>query len=394
MRAIHLSHDRYKLMDCACDLARRFGLELPPGLLAWEEKRKYEKKKLEPTLAERAQAEKSGIAPDERREEITEAFEQADSAEAFRAALVERSYILARGDRRGLVIVDEQGDVHSLTRYIKGQRAKDVRARLPALDPDDLPDVEQAKALIRERRDKEKQARGEGEKSGDTGGEDMFAPQRKALERHLAKLQRRRRLALTSDEQALLIRQQQERLAVHAAQLRESSGLLFRARSAVAALIGRTPGLRSVLCPLQAMTGLDPKVRHEKERVALLGRHFREKEDIERNKRMLMRVEVRERQALERKMMMVRRRLAANNDMLTDEFSGAAQALAGPQDHVERTKAPVELRLSEQFNDAGEFAEGMKEVLREDHFGERGEKPPEERQRRARKPRRRRGHKR
>lgn len=394
MRAIHLSHDRIRLMDCACELARRFGLELPPGLQAWAERRKFEKEKLEPTLAEKAQAEKSGITADQRREEITEAFERADSAEALRAALAARGYILARGDRRDFVIVDEQGDVHNLTRYIKGQRTKDVRTRLAALDPDDLPNVEQAKALIYERRDKEKQARGEGEQGGDAGGADTLAPQRKALDRHLEKLQRQRRLALNIAEQALLIRQQQERLGLHAAQLRESSGLLFRTRSAVAALIGRTPGLRSVLGPLQAMTGLDPKVRHQKERAALTGRHTREKRDIERTKRTLARVEGRERQALERMMAKVLQRVVAKDQVLGNDFAKAVLSDSNSQGHFVPVRTRKELRLSEQFNDAGEYAEGMEEALSEDHFDERGEKPPEGRQRRARKPRRRRRHKR
>lgn len=54
MRAIHMAHDRRRLMDLACELARKYGLHLPPGLKAWEAKQKFEKEKLEPTLAERA----------------------------------------------------------------------------------------------------------------------------------------------------------------------------------------------------------------------------------------------------------------------------------------------------------------------------------------------------
>ena len=75
MRAVHMAHDHRKLMDLACELARKYGLELPPGLEAWEKRQKLEKEKLEPTLGEKAQAEETGITPEQRREEITAAYE-------------------------------------------------------------------------------------------------------------------------------------------------------------------------------------------------------------------------------------------------------------------------------------------------------------------------------
>jgi hypothetical protein len=50
------------------------------------------------SLGEKAQANVTGITPRERSAEITDAFRRSDSAEAFRAALKEKGYILARGD--------------------------------------------------------------------------------------------------------------------------------------------------------------------------------------------------------------------------------------------------------------------------------------------------------
>ena len=38
--------------------------------------------------------------------------------------------MLARGDRRGLVVVDRFGNPHSLTRYIKGHSAKEIKREL------------------------------------------------------------------------------------------------------------------------------------------------------------------------------------------------------------------------------------------------------------------------
>ena len=151
MRAVHMAHDRRKLMDLACELARKFGHDLPPGLKAWEEKQKREKDKLEPTLGEKAQAEETGITPEQRREEITAAYEASDSAEAFRSALEQKGYVLARGDKRGLVVVDRFGNPHSLTRYVKGHSAKEIKAKLAALAPEQLPSVDQAKEIMRQR---------------------------------------------------------------------------------------------------------------------------------------------------------------------------------------------------------------------------------------------------
>ena len=123
---------------------------------------------------------------------------------------------------------------------------------------------------------------------------------RKAKEDALAAKQAARRLEVRQAEQELLIRHQAERLALHAAQKSESRGFLFRVRSAVADLIGRTPGLRSVLSHIQKMTHLDPKERHTLENEALARRHARERREIERRNRFLARVEKREQRSLER----------------------------------------------------------------------------------------------
>jgi len=73
---------------------------------------------------------------------IEDLYHRSDSGKAFQAALGEIGYTLAQGDRRGFVLVDDQGKISSLSRQIKGQRAKDIRQYLK--DVDILPD---AKAL-------------------------------------------------------------------------------------------------------------------------------------------------------------------------------------------------------------------------------------------------------
>jgi hypothetical protein len=150
MKAIQLSHDRQKLRSCAQELAAEFGLDLPPGLQEDRGAARFEQPK-QPTKAEKAMAEKSGISVEERRDAITACYRQADSAEAFVNALEAAGYMLARGDSRAFVVVDIAGDVHSLARQIEGAKTKDVKAKLEGVNLSLLPPVERAKVLMAQR---------------------------------------------------------------------------------------------------------------------------------------------------------------------------------------------------------------------------------------------------
>lgn len=78
---------------------------------------------------------------------INELYQQSDSGTAFQAALEGNGYTLAKGDKRGFVLVDEQGKVYSLSRQLKGQRAKDLRERLK-----DVQGLPMAKKISEERK--------------------------------------------------------------------------------------------------------------------------------------------------------------------------------------------------------------------------------------------------
>lgn len=75
-------------------------------------------------------------------------WETSDSAKALKTALEERGYVLALGDRRGVVAVDFRGQAYSLSRYA-GVKAKDVKERFPSRD--DLPSIDEAKSKIADR---------------------------------------------------------------------------------------------------------------------------------------------------------------------------------------------------------------------------------------------------
>lgn len=68
---------------------------------------------------------------------IQSLYNQAKDAHDFQKALEKKGYTLASGDRRGFVLVDQEGKVSSLSRQLKGQRAKDIKERLSELS--DLP---------------------------------------------------------------------------------------------------------------------------------------------------------------------------------------------------------------------------------------------------------------
>lgn len=58
-----------------------------------------------------------------------DAWNLSDNAVAFNAALTERGLKLARGDRRGLVVADIEGEAYSLPKWL-GIKSKAVRERL------------------------------------------------------------------------------------------------------------------------------------------------------------------------------------------------------------------------------------------------------------------------
>jgi len=79
-------------------------------------------------------------------EAFQEAWKQSDSRNSLSAALEERGFYLAKGDRRGVVAVDIEGAVYSLSRWT-GIKAKDVKDRIN--DPSTLPSVADVTAMLK-----------------------------------------------------------------------------------------------------------------------------------------------------------------------------------------------------------------------------------------------------
>jgi len=186
MRSVSDSHNYRKHEEVARDLERRFGHDRVQG--AHHERDGVERPDRTPSRAELRQEERTGITGKRVKEEVTAAFRTSDGPEAFRAALQECGYTLARGDRRDYVILDEKGGIHSLARRIDGMKAPELREFMAALNPESVPNIEQAREIIaeRDRRAREiKESHDEARiEAGYSHGDDYVSQTRAALRDH------------------------------------------------------------------------------------------------------------------------------------------------------------------------------------------------------------------
>lgn len=102
------------------------------------------------------------------RETIRDCWDMSANGVAFAAALEKEGLVLAKGDKRAFVIVDKEGGYHALGKKITGVTAQKTRAKLEDIKAEQLPTVERAQGIQRERRDREEAAMSErGEKKTD-----------------------------------------------------------------------------------------------------------------------------------------------------------------------------------------------------------------------------------
>ena len=150
MKSVSDSHNYRKHEEVARDLERRFGHDRVQG--AHAERDGIERPERTPSRAELRQEERTGIKGKDVRADVTAAFRASDNAEAFRSALEDKGYLLAKGDRRDFVVVDRAGGIHSLARRIEGMRAAELRAFMAPIDRESLPTTEQAREIMEDRK--------------------------------------------------------------------------------------------------------------------------------------------------------------------------------------------------------------------------------------------------
>lgn len=140
MTARPMSFFKTKLSDLSRDLYLEHGWQMPAGLAD-----RANRNPTNFTLAEWQQAKRQGVDPRWLKTTLQAAWKSSDNARAFGQALQERGFWLAKGDKRGHVVLDYNGEVYALTRQLD-LKSKDIRARLG--DGDDLKGVDETKALI------------------------------------------------------------------------------------------------------------------------------------------------------------------------------------------------------------------------------------------------------
>ncbi|MDB5584484.1 MAG: Relaxase/mobilization nuclease family protein [Bradyrhizobium sp.] len=158
MRAVPDSHNYRKHEETSRDLERHFGHERVQG--AHAERDGVARPNRTPSRSELRQEERTGITGKQVMQEVSAAFRASDGPEAFKAALAERGYQIAQGDRRDYVIVDRAGGIHSLARRIDGVKAAELRTYMAPLDGVSIPTIEQARTQL-ERPAAERRAAGD-----------------------------------------------------------------------------------------------------------------------------------------------------------------------------------------------------------------------------------------
>lgn len=140
MKAIQLSHSHRKLRDVSREIYREHGWELPTGLIDRDAR---DPKNF--SLAEWQQARRIGKDARAIKSALQDAWAISDSKLALVQALGERGFTLAKGDRRGFVVLDRDCEIYSLPKWL-GIKTKAVREKVgPSVT---LKSVEAAKAEI------------------------------------------------------------------------------------------------------------------------------------------------------------------------------------------------------------------------------------------------------
>ncbi len=186
MKSASDSHNYRKHEKAARDLERAFGHERVQG--AHVERGGVKRPARTPSRSELRQEERTGIKSQRVRADVTAIFRASDSAASFAAALAERGYILAPGDRRDFVIVDHAGGIHSLARRIEDMKAEQLRQFMAPIDRSTLPDIERAREIAAQRSretDELEQSKSQGRKERKyASGADYVSQTRAALKDH------------------------------------------------------------------------------------------------------------------------------------------------------------------------------------------------------------------
>jgi hypothetical protein len=296
-KAVLIAYDRLNLRTVAREFARDHGLELPEGMKPGKSKGSRRQRFNEANLGDRQQQERTGITLQERMADIAACWKDTANGDAFVHAMQVKGYYLARGDKRDYVVLDLHGEVHSLSRQLKGvARSKEMRDRLAGYPPDKQPNVETTKALLQKKRQEAiRKAVGQQEISGPTETE----LRRQALQ----KRQQQRRADLDEMRINLIGRHMTERDLLKGAQQAQNTGIvsarLQKQPKGFMAFLTRITGIKLITEARQKQQDKARVAEHKKQTQALHRTHDRELQEMDRRYRALARLDGRENRSAE-----------------------------------------------------------------------------------------------
>ncbi|MEL6824761.1 MAG: relaxase [Pseudomonadota bacterium] len=140
MKAIDLPFNRMKMRDVSRDLFIQHGWDVPRGLI-----NSADRNPLNYTFEQYQHAKRVGSDARTIKSAIQDAWASSDNKATFQHALSEKGFALARGDRRGFVALDTNGEAYSIPKWLD-IKTKRIRERLG--EEKDLPSVAEAKREI------------------------------------------------------------------------------------------------------------------------------------------------------------------------------------------------------------------------------------------------------
>lgn len=255
-KAIHLSHSRLKLKEVSRALYQGLGIEPPAGV--------KDRAKADPGnygRLEWRQAKRLEDDPRDLKRIVREAWAASDDRASFVRALEMQALILARGDRRGFVLVHHSGEALALKRY-GGMKREELAARLGK--PETVPTLDQVRGMQRDR---------------------MTA----AAERRLETARTKQKAELRPLLQAVQTMRQghrQQRAGLHERQATrgqaEELARAERLRKGIVGLWDRLTGRRGRIAETNAREAEVAKQRDRDERQALIDRQMEERQALQR----------------------------------------------------------------------------------------------------------------
>jgi hypothetical protein len=338
MKAVQMSHDRLKLRTVAQEFARDHGLELPDGMKPGNSKDsrrdRFNKRAAQENLGEKQQQERTGVTKAERKAEIAALWQSTSNGQGFVRALEDKSYFLARGDKRAYVVIDLYGEVHSLSKYLSGvAKKKEFLDRLAEFPIAGLRDIESTRVYAREKLQERQKAtdataiKQSEENIKEPSQRNSAAPVEQRTSALHAR-QHQRRADLDKHRLDLHARQFRERAALRAMQADHHAEVATERQQkqpkGLAAFLTRITGIGRFVAWAQDKADRKRETAHRRETDALLHRHTRELKEMERHYGALDRLEKREnRAAANAGMREEYRKLRARSFALKPEFEKA-----------------------------------------------------------------------